>query len=84
MRGKRPGEESAETAENTFSPGATSETYPPVFENAARVPVIVDAPTERPLPPTPFDVAGCNSAAGYSTGFPAAYSFPAAATTSTP
>ena len=72
------------SALKTPSPGAAREMYDPVFENPARVPARVEAPTERPVPPAPFEPTGCSSAAGYSTGLPAPYSFPAAATSSTP
>src|SRR5919206_277569 len=57
-----------ETAPSTFSPGAASEMYEPVFENGARAPNRFDAPTARPVPPRPFEPTGCRSAAGYSTG----------------
>ncbi len=55
-----------------------------MFEKEARVPRWVEAPTERPTPPTPLEPGGWSSAAGYSTGLPSRYSFPAAATSRTP
>ena len=62
--------EPCDTAPKTFSPGAASDTHEPVFANDARDPLAVDAVTASPKPPTPFDPAGCRSAAGYSTGLP--------------
>src|SRR3954454_19998500 len=73
-----------ETALYTPTPGATSEIQEPAFENEARVPAAVDAPTASPAPPRPFDPNGCTSAAEYSPGSPSAYSSPAAVTTSAP
>ena len=58
--------------------------YEPVFEKNARSPAICEAATESPAPPWPFEPTGWRSAAGYSTGSPLLYSFPAAATSSAP
>src|SRR5947209_1205134 len=83
-RGYSSGDENEETALKTFWPGAARDTCEPTFEKNARPPPFVDAPTESPRPPRPFEPTGCRSAAGYSTGLPSVYSLPAAATTSTP
>ena len=55
----------------------------PVFEKYARLPDIVLAATARPTPPWPLEPTGWRAAAGYSTGLPSSYSFPAAATSRT-
>ena len=73
----------AAIAPNTFSPGAASEMWEPVFEKLARLPAIVLAATASPTPPWPFEPGGWSAAAGYSMGLPEAYSLPAAATSRT-
>src|SRR5207245_9355802 len=79
---KRPSAAWEERALKTFSPGAASEMYDPVFENDARSPEICEAATESPDPPRPFDPAGWRSAAGSSTGAPLPHSLRAGATSS--
>ena len=63
-------------AEDVFARRGERDASEPVFENDARAPDDVDAADGEPAPPAPFEPSGWSSAAGYSTGLPAAYSLP--------